>query len=278
MNKKNIFTLIAVAALSWIMVNICHEILGHGLFGILSGLSLKAVNTSTAYLDVNWDAEIAQNGFSGLRLTLIGGVLTNFVTSLFACLVLKYRKDLSSQMRLFLWLFASFSYVIIVMNLVTAPKMGGGDLAGIIRTYDNQGTASTFILFFGLVFMILAYIFLQKSYLPKIKGHRSILLSITIIPVLTVIVIQTLSLLMSPFSYLPPNQNHLLASVLMYFHLILWALVVNAIPSSSKTNSITNIFPESSKKWILVALAVSLFYILILGPGIGSFEGHPGLQ
>jgi len=277
MNKKNLLIIVAITSISWIVVNISHEILGHAFFGIISGLKLKAVNTTTAYLDVNWDNEIALNGFSGLRLTLIGGILMNFITGLIAGLVLKYKKDQNSNMRLFLWLFASFSYVIIIMNLVTTPKMGGGDIAGIIRTYDNQETAGTIILIIGLVIMILGYIFLQKSYLPKIKGHRSVLHSLTIIPVLTVIVIQTLSLIMSPFAYLPPTQNHLLASVFLYFHFFLWVLIVNILPSSSRLNSIKNILPEYSKLWIIIALAVSFFYILILGPGIGSYEGHPGL-
>ncbi len=277
MKKKNIPTLIAISVLSWIMVNMFHEILGHAVFGILSGLKLKAVNTTTAYLDVNWENEIAQNGFFGLRLTLIGGVLINFLTGLIAYLVLKYKKALNSQMRLFLWLFASFSYIIIVMNLVTTPYLGGGDLAGIIRTYDTQGPASIIVLIIGLLIMILGYIFLQKSFMPKIKGHRSVLLSITTIPILTVIIVQTLSLLKSPFAYLPPSQNHLLASAFTYFHFLLWALIVNLFPSSSKKNSIEGLIPGTSKLWIIIAVVMSIFYIFILGSGIGSFEGHPSL-
>jgi len=277
MKKKNLPTLIAISVISWILVNVFHEILGHAVFGILSGLKLKAVNTTTAYLDVNWENEIAKNGFFWLRFTLIGGVLINFLTGLISYLVLKHKRRLNSEMRLFLWLFTSFSYVIIVMNLVTAPILGGGDFAGIIRTYDNQNLASIIVLIIGLIIMVFGYMFLQKSFIPKIKGHRSVLLSITAIPILTVIIIQTLSLIMSPFAYLQPSQNHLLASAFMYFHFLLWALIVNIIPSSSKTNSIENLLPDISKLLIIIALLVSIFYIFILGPGIGSFKGHPGL-
>ena len=278
MKKKNLPTLIAIAALSWILVNISHETIGHAGFGLLSGFKLNAVNTTTAYLDVNWENEINLNGFTKYRLFLIGGVFMNFLTGLIAYLILKYKSGLNTQMRLFLWLFASFSYVIIVMNLISVPIIGGGDLVGIIRTYDNQELARTIVLIVGFVFMIVGYLALQKGYMPEIKKHRTILLTITFLPVITVIIIQTLSLINSPFSYLSASQNHLLASVFAYFHFILWAIVVYFVPSSNKKYSIENLLPNKSVSWIVLGLIATVLYILILGSGIGSFEGHPSLQ
>lgn len=278
MKRGNILTLTAISAISWILVNISHETFGHAGFGLLAGFKLNAVNTTTAYLDANWDAEISMNGFTRYRLFLIGGVLMNFFTGLMAYLLLKFKSGLNSQMRLFLWLFASFSFIVIIMNLISAPIIGGGDLAGIIRTFDDQKLSKTIIILFGLAFMILAYPALQKSFMPKIRGKRSMLFSMTVIPVLTVIVVQTLSLLGSPFSYLSPAQNHLLASVFAYFHFILWAVIVYIVPASNKKHSIENVMPDKSVFWLISGIVASVFYILILGPGIGSFEGHPGLQ
>ncbi|MFC2118823.1 hypothetical protein ACFLRG_01135 [Bacteroidota bacterium] len=278
MKKNNLPTLIAIAALSWILVNISHETFGHAGFGLLSGLKLKAVNTTTAYFDVNWDNEINLNGFIKYRLFLIGGVCMNFLTGLIAYLILKHKSGLNTQLRLFLWLFASFSYVVIVMNLISVPIIGGGDLEGIIRTYDNQELARTIVLIIGFVFMIVGYLALQKSYIPEIRKHRSTLLTITFLPVITVIIIQTLSLISSPFSYLSASQNHLLASVFAYFHFILWAIVVYIVPASNKKYSIENLLPNKSVSWIVLGLIATVLYILILGSGIGSFEGHPSLQ
>ena len=278
MKKINLPTLIAISALSWILVNIFHETIGHAGFGLLSGFKLNAVNTTTAYLDVNWDTEISLNGFTTYRLFLIGGVFMNFLTGLIAYLLSKFKSGLSSQMRLFLWLFASFSFIVIIMNLISAPIVGGGDLAGIIKTFDNQELSKILTIFIGLVLMILGYLALQKSFVPEIKGRRSILFSITIIPVLTVIIIQTLSLINSPFSYLSPSDNHLLASVFAYFHFILWVAVVNIVPASNKKYSFESLIPDKTVLWIVIGILASIFYILILGPGIGSFEGHPSLQ
>lgn len=278
MKKTNLLTIIAISALSWILVNITHEFFGHAVFGILCGLKLKAVSTSTAYLDVNWDNYTNQYGFIGLRFFLLGGVLMNFITGLIVILIQKFKKPINSNITLFLWLFASFSLVIIVMNLISVTLIGGGDLPGVISTFNNQDTAKIIVLIIGLFIMIAGYIMIQKSFMPKMKGHRSILATVTLIPVLTVIIVQTLSLLKSPFAYLSPEQNHLLASVFAFFHFILWAFVVNIVPLSGKANSLENILTSKSFFWIIIGIISILFYILILGPGIGSFEGHSSLQ
>jgi len=278
MKKVNIPTLIAISALSWILVNITHEFFGHAVFGILSGLKLNAFSTSTAFFNMDWNEYINQHGYTTLRLYLLGGVLMNFVTGVIALLILKLYKSLSSQMHLFLWLFSSFSFIIIVMNFITVTFIGGGDLPQIINTFENQESLRTIVLIIGFIIMIAGYMIIQKNFMPEIKGHRSVLILITLIPVITAIIIQTLSLLKSPFAYLPPSQNHLLASVLAYFHFLLWALIVNIIPLTSKKNSIEKVVVEKSIIWITISLIFIIFYIFILGPGIGSFEGHSSLN
>jgi len=278
MKKINLPTLIAISAMSWILVNITHEFFGHAVFGIVSGLTLNAVSTSTAFFNIDWNSIINQHGYTTLRLFLLGGVLMNFVTGVIALLILKLYKSLSSQMHLFLWLFSSFSFIIIVMNFISVTFIGGGDLPQIISTFKNQENLKIIVLIIGFITMIAGYMIIQKNFMPEIKGHRSVLISITLIPVITAIIIQTLSLLKSPFAYLPPSQNHLLASVLVYFHFLFWALIVNIIPLSSKKNSLEKIITEKSIIWITISLIMVVFYIFILGPGIGSFEGHSSLN
>ena len=278
MKKINVPTLIAISALAWISVNITHEFFGHAVFGMVSGLKLNAVSTSTAFFNLDWSSHINQHGYTTLRLFLIGGVLMNFVTGVIALLILKFNKSLSSQMYLFLWLFSSFSFIVIVMNFISVTFIGGGDLPQIISTFKNQENLKIIVLIIGFIIMIAGYMIIQKNFMPEIKGHRSVLISITLIPVITAIIIQTMSLLKSPFAYLPPSQNHLLASVLVYFHFLLWALIVIIIPLSNKKNSIEKVIIEKSIIWIGISLIFIVFYIFILGPGIGSFEGHSSLN
>jgi len=275
MKRINIPTLIAISIISWIMVNMLHEIAGHAGLAYLSGLKIKAVNTTMAYLDVNWDNEIAENGFRKLRLFLLGGVLLNFLSGLVGYLVLIKNKSLKPHMRVFLWYFTSFSYIVILMNLVSAPLTGGGDLAGIINTLENKFLAKSFVLISGLIFMILGYIVIQRAFMVKIK--RSKLLTLTFIPVAVIIIIQSLSLLRSPFAYLPPAENHLLVSFFAFFHFVIWAIVVSIIPVPGNKQDSETILPGKSVLWIIFGVIIAIFYIFILGPGIGSFEGHPSL-
>ena len=278
MKKTNIPTLIAISTLSWILANVTHEFFGHAVFGMVSGLKLNAISTSTVFFNMDWSSYINQHGYRTMRLFLIGGVLMNFVTGVIALLILRFNKSLNSQMYLFLWLFSSFSFIIIVMNFISVTLIGGGDLPQIIITFKNQESLKTIVLIIGFIIMIAGYMIIQKNFMPEIKGHRSVLILITLIPVITAIIIQTLSLLKSPFAYLPPSQNHLLASVLAYFHFLLWALIVNIIPLTSKKNSIEKVVTEKSIIWITISLIFIIFYIFILGPGIGSFEGHSSLN
>lgn len=153
------------------MVNMLHEIAGHAGLAYLSGLTVKAVNTTTAFLDVNWDNEIATNGFWKLRLFLSGGVFLNFISGLIRYLVLRYNQSLNPQMRVFLWYFASFSCTVILMNLVSAPPTGGGDFAEIINTLKNKLLAKSLVITGGVIFMILGYIFIQRAYMVKLKDQ-----------------------------------------------------------------------------------------------------------
>ena len=257
------------------MVNMLHEIAGHAGLAYLSGLKIKAVNTTTAYLEVNWDNEIATNGFWKLRLFLLGGVFLNFISGLIGYLVLRYNQSLNPQMRVFLWYFASFSYTVILMNLVSAPLTGGGDLAEIINTLENKLLAKSLVLMGGMIFMILGYILIQRAFMVKIK--RTKLITLTFIPVVVIIIIQSLSLIKSPFAYLPPTENHLLASVFAFFHFVIWATIVNIIPAPGNKHDTITILPGKSTLWIISGVIIAIFYIFILGPGIGSFEGHPSL-
>ena len=48
--------------------------------------------------------------------------------------------------------------------------------------------------------------------------------------------------------------------------------------STTEKNSIEKVVTEKSIIWIVISLIFIVFYIFILGPGIGSFEGHSSLN
>ncbi|MCJ7694546.1 MAG: hypothetical protein MUO40_03890 [Anaerolineaceae bacterium] len=274
----NLPTLIAISIVAWALVDILHEIIGHAGAAFIMGIPVKAVSTSTAYIIVNWDQFIGEHGLNPIRLFTLGGTIVNIVTGALALLALKWKKAMSSTLCYFLWLFASFSMIIVAMNMVTNTLLGFGDWAVFISTLEQENVWKIIIIVVGLLLTVTGYILSLRQWVPNMKGHRLTLLKITAIPVVTVIAVQTLSLIKSPFAALPPESNHILASFFAYIHFILWVIVVNLIPGPRSIDNLEAIRLPPSNFWLVLGLIVFIVFILVLGPGIGSFVGDPRLR
>jgi hypothetical protein len=109
------------------------------------------------------------------------------------------------------------------------------------------------------------------------RGHRLAWLKMTAVPVGTMIVVQTLSVVGSPFAALPPERNHMLVSIFAYVHFVLWLALVNLIPRPRASDTPASMQLARSNASLAVGLIVLAFYIVVLGPGIGSFAGDPRL-
>ena len=275
--KVHIPTLIAISVLAWALVNIMHEIVGHAGAAIVVGIAVKAVSTSTAYIKVDWAQFAAEHGSNPLRLIVAGGTIVNLVTGALALLALQWKKVTNTAMRYFLWLFATFSMIIVAMNMFTCPLLGFGDWTEFLSTLEQKHIWKILIIGTGLVLMVAGYVLSLRLWMPRMKGHRLTLLGITAIPVVTMIAVQTLSLVKSPFTTLPPQTNHLLASVFAYIHFALWAMVVNLIPGPRSSDTVEAIWLPRSNAWLALGLVVFVFFVLVLGPGIGSFAEDPRL-
>ncbi len=275
--KIHIPTLIAISIIAWALVDIMHEIVGHAGAAIMMGIPVKAVSTSTAYLYVDWKQFITDHGLNPMRLVILGGTIINIVTGALALLALKWKKAMNKAICYFLWLFATFSTIIIAMNMVTNTLMGFGDWTEFISTLEHESIWKTIIIVTGLVIIVTGYVLSLRQWVPSMKGHRLTLLKITAIPVVTMIAVQTLSLIKSPFATLPPESNHILASSFAYIHFILWVIVVNLIPGPNSTDNVDAVRLPRSNVWLVLGFIVFIFFILVLGPGIGSFVGDPRL-
>jgi hypothetical protein len=275
--KIHMPTLIAISIIAWVLVDILHEIVGHAGAAILVGLPVKAVSTSAAYVHVDWKQFMTEHGLNQIRLFTLGGTIVNIVTGTLALLALKWKKAMKPTMGYFLWLLATFSMIIVAMNMVTNTLLGFGDWTDFISTLEQENNWKTIIIVVGLVIMVTGYVLSLRQWLPSMKGQRLTLLKITTIPVVTMIAVQTLSLIKSPFATLPPESNPILASAFAYIHFILWVIVVNLFPGSRLTDHLDAIRLPRSNVWLVLGLIVFIFFILILGPGIGSFVGDPRL-
>ena len=276
-NNVHIPTLIAISLVAWALVNILHEIVGHGGASIMMGVPVKAVSTTTISMDVDWDQLVAEHGLNPIRLFAAGGTIANLITGTLALLALQWKSLTNSAMRYFLWLFATFSMIIIAMNMVSNSLLGFGDWTEFLTGLERRNIWKTAIIGTGLILMVAGYVFSLLLWMPPMRGHRLTLLEITAMPVITMIAVQTLSLVKSPFVSLPPEQNHLLASVFAYIHFVLWAVAVNLIPYPRSKNTIEAVQLSRSNTWLALGLVVFVFFVFVLGPGIGSFTGDPRL-
>lgn len=269
----DIFTLIAISIIAWSIANFLHEVIGHAGSAALMGIPVRAVSTTTIYIEwsqIKSAAEIQIIHAAGAGLNLLSGMI--------ALLYLRSEMIKDSATRYFLWLFSTVSFIIVTFNLISLPLIGGGDWSVIIQETNNQAMWKAIIVGVGVILTIAGYALPMRYWLPDMRGHRKTLLNITVIPVLTMIIVQSLSLIESPFSRLPPENNHLLASVFAYLHFVLWVILVNILPVPRSTRRVESISLPRSNIYLSIGLIVGVLFIGILGPGLGPLEQDPRLR
>ena len=270
-------TLIAVSVVAWALVDVLHEIVGHAGAAVWLGLPVRAVSTTTAFIDVDWSKVIKSRGFGPSRFCLAAGTVLNLISGAMALCALRWCK-LTSAARYFLWLFATFSALIVAMNLVSAPLLGFGDWSEFLSGLEPRDTWKAGIIGSGLVLAVAGYAIPLRLWMPRLSGRRRVLLRLTVLPVAIVVLVQTLSLVRSPFAALPPERNHLLASVFAYIHFVLWAILVNLFPVPRAPTEAGTIALPRSRLWLVLGLIALAVFVLVLGPGLGSFAGDGRLE
>lgn len=265
-------TLVTISTIAWILVNVSHEIIGHAGSAALLGFQVRAVSTTTAYIEGDRASSIG-----AVRIGLAAGTLVNLMGGLVALILLSLKRQANSETRYFLWLFSTFSFIIVAMNLVSVSLIGGGDWAEITRQLEPRGLWTAIIIGVGVIITVFGYVMPLRIWMPNMKDNRRAQLAVTVIPVVTLIVVQSLSLIGSPFARLPSAENHLLACIFAYLHFILWAILVNALPVPRSKNPLESIRLPRSYGWLAFGLALALFFLLVLGPGLGPLEEDPRL-
>jgi len=264
-SEIDIPTLIAISALAWVLVNVSHEIIGHAGAAILLGIPVRAVSTTTA--SIAWD-QVTSIG--AVRTIMAGGTVMNLMGGAAALILLRLMRQAKSPTRYFLWLFSTFSFIIAAMNLVSVMLIGAGDWTEFTRELEPRVLWKAIIIGVGVILTVFGYILPLRLWMPDLRDNRRTQLAVTAIPVVTVIVVQSLSLIGSPFARGTLGAAHLLACVFAYLHFILWAILVNALPAPRSKYSPQNIGLPRSYGWLATGLLVALFYFVVLGPGIGS--------
>jgi len=260
-------TLVAISTIAWILVNVSHEIIGHAGSAALLGIPVRVVSTTSTSIDGDQVSSIG-----AYRTIMAAGTVMNLVGGAAALILLRLQIQANSATRYFLWLFATFSFIIAAMNLVSVMLIGAGDWMEFIRELEPGGLWKAIIIGVGIIITIFGYIMPLRIWMPDLKDKRKTQLAVTVIPVVTLIVVQSLSLIGSPFVRLPNAENHLLACVFAYLHFVLWAVLVNVLPEPRSKNPLHSIRLPRSYVWLAFGLLFALFYLVVLGPGLGLLE------
>lgn len=263
----DLLTLAAISALAWVAVNVAHEVIGHAGAAALLGIPVRAVSTTAA--TIAWEYVTSSSAY---RTIMAAGTVVNLLTGGAALILLRLQRQAHAATRTFLWLFATFSFIIVTLNLVSAPVMGVGDWTEFTRELEPRGLWTALIVGAGIIIAVAGYSMPLRLWMPDLRGNRRAQLTVTIIPVLTLIVVQSLSLIGSPVLRLSTGAAHILACVFAYLHFILWALLVNILPAPRSKAPPESLRLPRSYDWLALGLLTALFAIGVLGAEIDFTE------
>ncbi len=267
--EMDVLTMIAVSTVAWGLVDVLHEAVGHGGAAVLLGIPVRAVSTTTIFAD--WDQV---QSMAEVRAIHASATVLNLVTAGLALLALRSPRVTSPATRYFLWVFATISLVIVTLNLVA-----GADWSVVIEGMEPAGLWRAGVLAAGILVAIVNHVLPLKLWLPDLRGRRRLQLKITAIPVMVLLVVQTLSVLGSPFTAVPMDSgtNALVTSWALALFFGVWLALVNLIPVPRSTAPVDSIRLPRSKAWLVVGLVVAVLFIGVLGPGLGPLEADPRL-
>jgi 4-amino-4-deoxy-L-arabinose transferase-like glycosyltransferase len=268
-NQVDVPTLIALSTVAWALADVLHEVVGHAGAAVLVGVSVRAVSTTTVFIPGD-----QIHSLGDVRTIHAAATVLNLVTGGLALLALRSRWVTSSASRYFLWIFATISFIIATLNF-----LAGADWAEVTTGLEPRGLWRAGVVAVGLLVAVAGYVLPLRLWMPDLRKSRGLQLKITAIPVAVLIVVQTLSVVRSPFAARPidSGDNALMTVVALFLFFGLWLALVNLVPRPRSTAPVESIRLTRSKGWLAVGLIVLLVFVAVLGPGLGPLEDDPRL-
>jgi hypothetical protein len=262
-------TMIAASTVAWALVDVMHEIVGHGGAAVLLGVPVRAVSTTTIFAE--WDQI---ESMAEVQIIHASATMLNLLTGCLALVALRSLRVTSPVFRYFLWAFATMSFVVVTLNLLV-----GGDWSVVIEGLEPAGLWQAGVLVAGILLGVLGYVLPLRLWLPDLRQHRGLQLKVTAVPVVVLLAVQTLSVLGSPFGSVPldTGTNALISSAALAVFFGLWLALVNLVPVPRSSAPVDSIALARSKGWLAVGLVVAVVFIGVLGPGLGPLEADPRL-
>jgi hypothetical protein len=245
-------TIAAIAVLAFVVADVAHEVIGHGLGFFIAG-GRSGVFTTTQLM------ETQRLGGRGADIFDLGGPFGNLVFAAVPWLALRLLRPRAPRFRLLLWLVMAFSLFWAFGYLILCGVVDRGDWFALIR-------GAKYLWLWRVVFVaagIVLYRASEKLLATELRWSRPR------VPRMAFTAYVAGGLIACAGAALDPRGSiQMLASgALTSFAGAIGLLrVPRLVLASGETQAVAI---RRSFGWVLCAAAVSIFYIGVLGPGIG---------
>jgi hypothetical protein len=264
----DVITVASIAVLAFIVADLAHEGLGHGLGFYFAGGKSSLLTTTRlivwiALPDPQW------------RIFDLGGPAGNLTLALLAWIGLRLFLTRPVQLRFFLWLAMAFSLFWAFGYLIFCGVTGHGDWMALVAATNFLIPGRILFFFAGILLYRLTIHLLARelhwivpAHSPNSKSRLSHLISLSYI---SGGVIACAGAILDPRGALEILRSGALCSFGAAVGLLFVAGVFVQLPEKQARPD----QPVSRHlAWILAAAAVSLYYIAIIGPGIQMYFEH----
>lgn len=248
-------TLSAISMLAFMLSDVLHEAVGHGLTALLTGAQSGLLTT------VAWSSQFDS------RLVEAGGTLVNLLAALTFWIVLQSARNVSPHWRSFLVLCCTFNLFGGTGYFFFSGVTNFGDWAEVIRGVYPHWFWRTLLIVVGIsayfaAVRIVGALIVRYLGIPR-NDHRR-LRRFTFTAYFSAIVISSLGGLLNPIGMQLMWESALPATAGAYSGL-LWLQYY--IPQQAVPERKSEPFPRNYR-WILAAVALGFVFIAVLGRGI----------
>jgi hypothetical protein len=259
-------TIIAISALAYALANLVHEGLGHGGACILLGAKPTMFNASF----FSYDESTASDGVQ--RAIAAAGSIVNLLVGLPLVALLRSRVRLAPRGRYFLWLFCAVNLLTAFGYLLFSGVGGIGDWARVIKGAQPAWLFRLVLAGLGawLYFVIAPRLLMPTldPFLGRDPGARvARARQLSLIPYLAGAATLVVAGLLNPLGMKIVLISAAAAS-LGGTSLLAWYPSIPRSPSSFATE--TPLGVARSIPWIVAAAVAMIFFVLVLGRGIGQ--------
>ncbi len=263
MNKTiSIFHIILLSSLSWSLLIIGHEILGHGLGALIVGGTPISVDAMSLSYDVS-EATFWQKKF-----VTANGSFINIIFIIIAVLWISRLKNKSTWLGYFLWLtimmncFQSGNYI--AFGKFIHPRMDWG-----AKIFDKLEPAlfwEILVMSIGVLLIIVGFYFGRKHHYFFINSKSSLIKQRFKIFVLPLIIATMLSVIAA---FIMPTDDRLLmvwGGFGNSFFFLTGMLILAFIPTK-KLKIIDSVTLKSNSILLIISILITSFYLFLMSPG-----------